>query len=202
MAGKKITKKSWRHRRWRHRRAKLAQARTRSSTTTSVQGSRASHGDPQAAEQESGKTSATTKLDPKGCAIYTRTCTTRVQGSSSQHQISQIATKVATKDITIINDCTSGMLPDHRQQRLVDIITSGKFQKVFVEGTHVLSRQARVAEDVATIASKHGVQLIPGDSLVDSPVNSPGRKAMMAAVMKFETDKTHKCMTHGREAMI
>ena len=108
---------------------------------------------------------------------------------------------MATKDITIINDCTSGMLPDHRQQRLVDIITSGKFQKVFVEGTHVLSCQARVAEDVATIASKHGVQLIAGDS-VNSPVNSPSHDhevrtmikkfeiAMMGAAMQFERDKT------------
>ena len=94
------------------------------------------------------------------------------------------------------------MLPDHCQQRLVGIITSDMFQTVFVESTHVLSRKAHVAEDVATIASKHGVQLIPGDSPVDSPVNSPGRKAMTAAVMKFQRDETLKCMTHGREAMI
>ena len=225
MAGKKITNKSWRR-----RRAKLTEqairvqgsmttqsststttrvqgsSRMRSSTTTRVQGRKAV---PHSAEQESGKTSATAKLDPKRCVIYTRTSTKRVQGSSSLHQLSQIAkalagttkAKVATKDITTINDSASGMSPDHRQQRLMDIITSGKFQTVFVESTHVLSREARVAEDVATVASKHGVQLIPGDSPVDSPVNSPGRKALMAAVMKFQRDMTHKRMTQGREAM-
>ena len=189
MAGKKIANKSWRR-----RHAKLAEqaarvqgfTTTRSSTspTTRVQGSKS------------------TEQDPKRCAIYTRTSTTRVQGSSKLHQVNQVAKALATKDIiTTINDNTSGMLPDHRQQRLVDIITSGKFQTVFVESTHVLSRKARAADAVATIATKHGVQLITGDSPTDVPV-SPGGKAMMAAVLQFQRDRTHKHMTHQLEAMI
>ena len=184
MAGRKIANKSW-HR----RRAKLAEQATkvqgssattrvqgsktmRSSTsaTTRVQGSKASNGDPQ----------ATTKLDPKRCAIYARTSTTRVQGSSSPCQGSQIAK--ALVEMTI-NDCTSGTLPDHRQQ----------FHTMFV-----------------TIASKHGVQLIPGDSLVDSPdevpegqdepVDSPDPHAMMATVMmKFQRDKMAAVMKFRRD---
>ena len=70
-----------------------------------------------------------------------------------------------------------------------------------VESTHVLSRKARAADAVATIATKHGVQLITGDSPMDVPV-SPGGKAMMAAVLQFQRDRTHKHMTHQLEAMI
>ena len=155
-----------------------------SSTTMSIQGS-----------------SATSRVQGsrRRCAIYTRTSTTSVHGPKTPHQVSQVAqalvqmteAKVATKDITTINDCTSGMLPAHRRQRLVEVITGGQFQAVVVERTHVLSRKTSEIEDLAAIASEHGVQLIPSESMVDSPVDSFGCRAMMAA-MEFQRDMTHK----------
>ena len=118
------------------------------------------------------KTSTTDNMNPKRCVIYTRTNSkTNVQGSSTARQVGEAVkalalmtkAKVVKKDITTVSDCISGMLPVHRRQRLVDIITSGQFQAMFVESTRALARGASVAEHLATIASEHGVQLIPGD---------------------------------------
>ena len=107
---------------------------------------------------------------------------------------------VAAKDIATVSDCISGMLPVHRRQRLVDIITSGQFQAVFVESTRALSRKASVAEDLAIIANQYGVKLIPGDfpSLFtsDSPVDCLVRRVMFA-VTEFERDMIHKRLLAG-----
>ena len=160
------------------------------------------------AEQVNAKTSTTAKLDPKRCAIYTRTSSkTNFQGSSTPRQVGEAVkalahvtkAKVTTKDITTISDCISGMLPVHRRQRLVEIITSGQFQAVFMESTRALSRKASVAEDLATIANQHGVKLIPSDFpslFTDSPVDSLVRRVMFA-VTEFERDMIHKRLMAG-----
>ena len=161
------------------------------------------------AEQVDNKASTTAKLDPKKCAIYTRTSSkTNFQGSSTHRQIGEAVktlaqmtkSTVAAKDIATVSDCISGMLPVHRRQRLVDIITSGQFKAVFVESTRALSRKASVAEDLAIIANQHGVKLIPGDfpSLfnADSPVDCLVRRVMFA-VTEFERDMIHKRLMAG-----
>ena len=87
------------------------------------------------AEQVNAKASTTAKLDPKKCAIYTRTSSkTNFQGSSTQRQIGEavktLAQMTKSTDIATVSDCISGMLPVHRRQRSrgehMCVVTQGK----------------------------------------------------------------------------
>jgi len=67
------------------------------------------------------------------------------------------------KIVAKIAEVVSGCLPTEQRQKLLSLITSQKFDKIYVESSRAIARTATAAEQIYDIAREHNVQIIPSD---------------------------------------